>query len=135
MQARDEIPPAPQKQLPPKLTAPGQSPIIGAPGEHGMSQTIDEHLVRHIGKLSRIELSDEQVQTFCRQLADILEYFGKLAQLDTEGVEPMAHAAELDNVLAEDVPAKGLTPGQALANAPDRDGDFFKVPKVIGDSQ
>ncbi len=100
-----------------------------------MSQTIDEHLVRHIGKLSRIELSDEQVQTFCRQLADILEYFGKLAQLDTEGVEPMAHAAELDNVLAEDVPAKGLTPGQALANAPDRDGDFFKVPKVIGDSQ
>ena len=100
-----------------------------------MSQAIDEHLVRHIGKLSRIELSDEQVQTFCRQLADILEYFGKLRQLDTEGVEPMAHAAELDNVLAEDEPAAGLTPAEALANAPDRDGDFFKVPKVIGDSQ
>ena len=100
-----------------------------------MTQMIDEHLVRHIGKLSRIELSDEQVQTFCRQLADILEYFGKLAQLDTEGVEPMAHAAELDNVLAEDEPAAGLTPAEALANAPDRDGDFFKVPKVIGDSQ
>jgi aspartyl-tRNA(Asn)/glutamyl-tRNA(Gln) amidotransferase subunit C len=100
-----------------------------------MGQTIDEGLVRHIGKLSRIELSDEQVQTFCRQLANILEYFGKLQQLDTEGIEPMAHAADLRNVLADDVPAEGLTPQQALANAPDRDGDFFKVPKVIGDSQ
>jgi len=100
-----------------------------------MSETIDEDLVRHIGKLSRIELSDEQVETFRGQLADILEYFGKLRQLDTEGVEPMAHAAELHNVLAEDIPAEGLTPQQALANAPDRDGDFFKVPRVIGDGR
>ena len=99
-----------------------------------MARTIDESLVRHIGKLSRIELSDEEVRTFRRQLADILEYFGKLQQLDTEGVEPMAHAAELQNVLADDTPAEGLTPQQALANAPRRDGDFFQVPKVIGDS-
>ncbi|HUT01756.1 MAG TPA: Asp-tRNA(Asn)/Glu-tRNA(Gln) amidotransferase subunit GatC [Phycisphaerae bacterium] len=100
-----------------------------------MSPTIDEDLVRHIGKLSRIELSDEQVQTFRRQLASILEYFGKLRELDTEGIEPMAHATELHNVLADDVPGESLSPQQALANAPDRDGDFFKVPKVIGDSQ
>ena len=100
-----------------------------------MSKTIDEDLVRHIGKLSRIELTDEQVQTFGRQLASILEYFDKLQQLDTEGVEPMAHAVELHNVLADDVPAAGLTGEQALANAPQSDGGFFLVPKVIGDSQ
>jgi aspartyl-tRNA(Asn)/glutamyl-tRNA(Gln) amidotransferase subunit C len=100
-----------------------------------MSQTIDEKLVRHIGKLSRIELGDDQVAAFGRQLGSILEYFDKLAELDTEGVEPMPHAVELRNVLAEDLPGESLTAEAALANAPRRDGDFFMVPKVIGDSQ
>lgn len=100
-----------------------------------MSRIVDENLVRHVGRLSRIELSDQEVRIFGAQLAAILEYFGKLQELDTGAVEPMAHAVELHNVLAEDAPAEGLTPAQALANAPQRDGDFFKVPKVIGDSQ
>ena len=100
-----------------------------------MSKTIDVDLVRHIGKLSRIELSEEEVRTFSGQLAAILEYFDKLQELDTEGVEPMAHAVELHNVLAADEPAESLAAADALANAPERDGDFFKVPKVIGDSQ
>jgi len=96
--------------------------------------TIDLQIVRHIGRLSRIELTDEQVATFSRQLGSILEYFDKLQELDTSGVEPMVHAVELHNVLAEDVPGVSLPPEQALANAPQREGDFFKVPKVIGDS-
>jgi len=100
-----------------------------------MSSTINADLVRHIGKLSRIELSEQQIETFGRQLTAILESFDKLQELDTEGIEPMAHAVELHNVLADDVPAEGLATEQALANAPARDGDFFKVPKVIGDSQ
>jgi len=100
-----------------------------------MEKTIDMETVRHIGKLSRIELTDEQAVTFGRQLASILEYFGKLKELDTTDVQPMVHAVELHNVLADDTPHTSLTPDQALANAPDRDGDFFKVPKVIGDSQ
>ena len=100
-----------------------------------MSKKIDAELVRHIGKLSRIELSDEQVEVFRRQLAGILDYFGKLEELDTAGVEPMAHAVEIHNVLGEDAVGESLSPDQALANAPQRDSDFFKVPKVIGDSQ
>ena len=100
-----------------------------------MSQTIDFDLVRHIGKLSRIELTGEQVRVFSRQLSSILGYFDKLQELNTDGVEPMVHALEVHNVLAEDSPGESLTSEQALANAPDRDGDFFKVPKVIGDSQ
>ena len=100
-----------------------------------MHKPIDQDVVRHIGKLSRIELSDEQVTTFGRQLAEILGYFDKLRELDTTGVEPMVHAVEVHNVLAEDVPHQSLTPEEALANAPARDGDFFRVPKVIGDSQ
>lgn len=100
-----------------------------------MAKTIDLELVRHIGKLSRIELTDEQVRTFGPQLAAILESFGKLQELDTTNVEPMAHAVEIQNVFGGDSPGESLAPAAALANAPQRDGDFFKVPKVIGDSQ
>ena len=100
-----------------------------------MSETIDIELVRHIGRLSRIELTEEQMQTFAGELADILAYFGKLQELDTDGVEPMVHAVELVNVFGEDVPGQSLDVAEALANAPQRDGDFFMVPKVIGESQ
>ncbi len=97
-----------------------------------MSGNIDLDLVRHIGMLSRIELTEEQIRDHSVQLAAILEYFDKLNELDTDDVEPMAHALEIQNVLAPDEPAQSLSPADALANAPDRDGDFFKVPKVIG---
>jgi len=97
-----------------------------------MSTRIDAELVRHIGKLSRIELTDEEVSAFVRQLGDVLEAFGKLQELDTQNVEPMAHAVELQNVFADDVPHTSLTPAEALANAPDRVENFFRVPKVIG---
>jgi len=98
-----------------------------------MEKRIDAQLVRHIGKLSRIALTEDEVQTFSRQIEAILEYFDKLQELDTSAVEPMVHAVEIHNVLADDAPEQGLTPEQALANAPQRDGDYFRVPKVIED--
>ena len=100
-----------------------------------MSGKIDDKLIRHVGVLSRIELTDAQVDTFGRQLADIVAYMDKLQELDTEGVEPMAHAMDIHNVFAADEPRESLPPEEALANAPEREGDFYKVPKVIGDSQ
>lgn len=98
-----------------------------------MSKEIDSDRVRHIGKLSRIELTDQEIETFSRQLGAILEYFDKLQELDTADVEPMAHAVEISNVLADDVVRPSLPTDLALANAPQRDGDFFKVPKVVGE--
>ena len=100
-----------------------------------MSPKIDFDLTRHIGLLSRLEMSDDEVQALADHLAHILQYVDKLQELDTDDVEPMAHAVALHNVLADDVIGQSLTPDAALANAPQRDGDFFKVPKVIGDSQ
>ena len=99
-----------------------------------MEKTVDADLVRHIARLSRIEMTPEEIETFGRQLAAILVYFDKLQELDTQGVEPMAHAVALTNVLADDVPAASLSTQQALTNAPDHDESFFKVPKVIEDS-
>ncbi len=98
-----------------------------------MSKQIDSDQVRHIGKLSRIELTEREIETLSRQLGAILEYFDKLQELDTAGVEPMAHAIEISNVLADDVVRPSLPTDRALANAPQRDGEFFKVPKVIGE--
>ncbi len=98
------------------------------------TEKIDIDLTRHIGRLSRIELAEDEIGPLSQQLAAILGYFDKLQELDTDNVEPMAHAVEIHNVLADDEPVESLSPDQALANAPARDGNFFKVPKVIGDS-
>ena len=97
------------------------------------SSDIDPQMVRHIGILSRIELTDEQARRLGTQMSAILESFDKLNELDTDGVEPMAHATDIHNVFAEDRIGQSLPHDQALSNAPDHDEDFFKVPKVIGD--
>jgi len=94
--------------------------------------------VRHVADLSRIALTDEQAQAFGQRMADILACFDDACGTVTEdlaGVEPMVSPVDAVNVLGPDTPRESLTPDAALANAPDRDGDYFKVPKVLGDSQ
>ena len=87
---------------------------------------------RHVAKLARLALDETKLQKFTGQLQNILKYVDKIGQLDTAGVEPMAHALPLKNVLREDVVEPSLTVEQVLQNAPDTDGPFFKVPKIIG---
>ena len=99
-----------------------------------MSREIDHDLIRHIATLARITLDEREVEPFTHQFIRIIDYFDKLNQLDTEGVEPLTPPVELSNVLADDQSSPSLSTDQALANAPDRDGSFFKVPKVLGDS-
>ena len=88
--------------------------------------------VRHVAKLARLSLDDEKVAKLSGQLEHILKYVDKIAQLDVKGVEPMAHALPLHNVLREDAVEPSLTIEGVLQNAPDVDGRFFRVPKVIG---
>ncbi|QDU71845.1 Asp-tRNA(Asn)/Glu-tRNA(Gln) amidotransferase subunit GatC [Mucisphaera calidilacus] len=89
--------------------------------------------VRHVAKLSRLSLSDDEVATMTDQLGSILSYIQKLSELDVEGVEPMAHPLDLTNALREDVEEPGLATDRALMNAPASDPPFFEVPKVLGD--
>jgi len=96
-----------------------------------MGKKIDEAQVRKVAKLSRLELSDAEVEEFTGQLSAILEYVEKMNELDTEGVEPLAHCLAISNVLREDRARESLGTEAALANAPQRDGDFFKVPKIL----
>jgi aspartyl-tRNA(Asn)/glutamyl-tRNA(Gln) amidotransferase subunit C len=97
-----------------------------------VEQKISLEQVRHVAKLSRLALSDEQARKFTTQLESILEYVAKLNEVDMSGVEPMTHALPLHNVLREDVVEPSLPVEQVLMNAPESDGPFFKVPKVIG---
>jgi aspartyl-tRNA(Asn)/glutamyl-tRNA(Gln) amidotransferase subunit C len=89
---------------------------------------ISEAEVRRIARLARLKLSDEEVASFREQLSAILEAVGKVAELDLSDVPPTAHPLDLVNVWADDEPRPSLTVEEALANAPDRDGSFFRVP-------
>ena len=96
----------------------------------------DQHLnieqVRHVAKLARLALPEERLAALTGELESILGYIDKLAEVDTNGVEPMAHALPVHNVLREDVAQDALPLDNVLQNAPETDGPFFKVPKVIG---
>ena len=84
--------------------------------------------VLHVARLARLALTDEEVERLGAQLNAILEAVGKVGELDLEGVEPTAHPLDLVNVWAEDDPRPSLPIDDALANAPDREAGFFKVP-------
>ena len=73
-------------------------------------------------------MTEEEVARFQEQLSAILEAVGKVAELDLVDVEPTAHPLDLVNVWAEDEPRPCLSVDEALANAPDREGDSFRVP-------
>jgi aspartyl-tRNA(Asn)/glutamyl-tRNA(Gln) amidotransferase subunit C len=92
--------------------------------------TLDD--ARHVAKLARLWLDDAHLELLTGQLESILAYVNKIGQVDVSGVEPMAHALPLHNVLREDVVEPSLPLEKVLANAPATDGPFFKVPKVLG---
>jgi aspartyl-tRNA(Asn)/glutamyl-tRNA(Gln) amidotransferase subunit C len=88
--------------------------------------------VRHVAKLARLELTDDQIRKFTPQLESILQYVAKIAEVDVTGVEPMTHALPIHNVFREDLPGPCLPLDDVLKNAPETEGPFFKVPKIIG---
>ena len=94
-----------------------------------MSLSADQ--VRWVAKLARLELSDPELAVLTRQLAGIIDYVAQLQQVDTEGVEPLAHALDLANVFRPDELAPSLSVDDALANAPRRADNFFSVPAVL----
>ncbi len=97
-------------------------------------ELMDQAQVRHVAKLSRLKLTDQQLQQYSLQLAAILQYVQKLGELDTDNVEPTAHALPIHNVFRQDQPRPGIGVEKVLANAPQRDGPFFALPKVLDDT-
>src|SRR2546422_72622 len=87
--------------------------------------------VEHVARLARLELSEADKERMRRELDSILSYIDKLRAVDTEGVEPTSHAVPLTNVMREDVTRPSFPQSDMLANAPERSGEFFRVPKII----
>jgi aspartyl-tRNA(Asn)/glutamyl-tRNA(Gln) amidotransferase subunit C len=96
------------------------------------AEKITPDQVRHVARLARLAMDEDQLRRLTPQLESILEYVAKIGEVDVAGVEPMAHATPLHNVLRDDTKAEPLPLEQVLANAPETDGPFFKVPKIIG---
>ncbi len=96
-----------------------------------MSLTLDQ--VRKVAKLARLELPEDDLVRMQSQLSAILDYVAQLDELDTEGVEPLAHPLDMQNVFRPDVPVPSLSPNEALQNAPKREKgkDYFSVPAVF----
>ena len=87
--------------------------------------------VLHVADLARLTLVPAEIELFTRQLNDILAYVEKLQELDTAGVEPLAHVIPVFNVFREDVVSQGLDRESALDNAPAREEGTFVVPRII----
>jgi aspartyl-tRNA(Asn)/glutamyl-tRNA(Gln) amidotransferase subunit C len=90
--------------------------------------TLDD--VRHVAKLSRLGLDDEQLQQLTGELDTIIDSIGKISELDLADVEPTTHALPIVNVFGDDVPHTSLSPEQAMANAPDAVDGCFRVPSM-----
>ena len=99
-----------------------------------MAQKIDMEQVRKVAKLSRLDLSEAEIEEFTGQLGAILEYVEKMNELDTEQVEPLAHCLPVSNVFREDCIKESLGTEKTLANAPQKDEMFFRVPKILDDN-
>lgn len=112
------------RERPDRIPGGGTSPPPGL-------ERISLERVRHIARLARLRLTDEEALSYQKDLNSILEYVETLRELDTEKVRPMSHVIPLKNVWREDEPEKIRETGPIMSNAPLREGDFFKVPKII----
>jgi aspartyl-tRNA(Asn)/glutamyl-tRNA(Gln) amidotransferase subunit C len=93
----------------------------------------DQIDVRYVAKLARIALTDEEVERFGAQLGDLLAHVDALAELDTNLVSATAQVVETRNVQRDDVVGPGLDREVVLAQAPQRQGAFFRVPRILAE--
>jgi len=89
---------------------------------------IDREQLLHVARLARLELHEEEVERLEAQLNDILDAVSKVSELDLSDVPPTSHPLDVVNGWAEDEPHECLPVAEALANAPEREGTYFKVP-------
>jgi aspartyl-tRNA(Asn)/glutamyl-tRNA(Gln) amidotransferase subunit C len=91
---------------------------------------IDNATIDKLANLARLEFNDSEKEAIKKDLSKILSYVEKLNEIDTTGVEPLIHISDEVNVLRNDV-AETISQQEALKNAPDKNSDYFKIPKVL----
>ena len=94
---------------------------------------ISKEDVQYVARLARLNVSEDEVETFTLQLNAILSYMDKLNELDTSDVEPISHVIDVCNAFREDLVKESFPQEVTLENAPERAGGFFKVPRIMED--
>jgi aspartyl-tRNA(Asn)/glutamyl-tRNA(Gln) amidotransferase subunit C len=94
---------------------------------------IDQELVKKVAHLARLELPEAEVAQLTTQLGSIIDYFEQLAELDVSNVQPTTRAIDVSNITRPDQLQISVERESMLAIAPDQDGDFFRVPKILND--
>lgn len=94
---------------------------------------ISKDQVKHVANLARLAITEDEAETFTKQLDAIITFAEQLNELDTENVEPTSHVLDIKNVLREDVAKAGLPQEEVLKNAPEQQNGQFKVPAILGE--
>jgi glutamyl-tRNA(Gln) and/or aspartyl-tRNA(Asn) amidotransferase, C subunit len=92
---------------------------------------ITDETIEYVGILAKLELSDEEKERAKKDMTEMLDYVGKLNELDTSSVEPMSHTFPVSNVMREDVVTNGDDKENMLKNAPERNEDAYIVPETF----
>ncbi len=87
--------------------------------------------VRKVAKLARLELPEDQIETYTAQLEDILTYVDQLQEIDTQNIPPTTRAVEVVNAMRKDIVKRNCSREDILNQAPHREGDFFRVPRIL----
>lgn len=96
--------------------------------------SISREEVEHVARLARLELTDEEIERFVDQLSAVLERARRIQSLHLDDVPPTSHPVAIQNVMRPDEVVEPLSPNDILANAPDREGPLFRVPRILEDS-
>ena len=92
---------------------------------------ISEETVNHIAHLARLKFEGEEVKSIQHDLENMISFMGKLNELETSNLEPLVFMSDEVNVLREDIAVETITAKEALKNAPKKDSDYFRIPKVL----
>ena len=92
---------------------------------------VNDLLIEKLATLSRLSFDENEKQEIKADLQQMISFIEKLQEVNTEGIEPLLHMSSNTNILREDIVSGSITREEALKNAPDSDGTFFKVPRVI----
>ncbi len=105
--------------------------ICAKPIQKNTTMKIDEKTISRLAELSRLEFDPAAAAEIQKDLTRIIGFIEKLNELDTEKVEPLIFMGDSENILREDVDVQTITQDEALKNAPRKDSDYFRIPKVL----
>lgn len=96
-----------------------------------MSNILNKNDVFYIANLAKLNIEEDNVEKFTKEFNNIIDYINKLSEVNTDNIEPTSHVLEMFNVLREDIVTSSLDEEEVFKNAPNKEKDHFKVPRIV----